>query len=110
MDWPRFKTVGNDPKRYLGNGAKSNELYTRSAAREICGILTANGYQLVGLEGFIESEDGRHESRMDTCWARSLTATTFEEAEIINLQGICSIDQDPAEINAYMITAISISQ
>ena len=102
-------TVYKDPEDYLRDGASPKHLYARNAAREVCRLLAADGYQLVGLEGFIIHDDGMRQPVTEPNWTRNLTARTAEEAEVINSQGVESIDEDPIEVGAYAIIARKFS-
>ncbi|MFI0844260.1 hypothetical protein [Mesorhizobium sp. IMUNJ 23232] len=98
-------TVYKDPEGYLRDGASSKHLYQRETAREVCKLLAVGGYQLVGLEGFIIHDDGTHQPVTETNFTRNFTAATREDAEVINSQGIASIDEDPVRVDAYAIVA-----
>jgi hypothetical protein len=97
-------SLGHDPEDYFRFGCPSNAPFSRSAAREICRIAADQGYQLLGMDGGTYRE-GTFQPDIQCTSTRNLTASTYEAAERINLSLIESIDEDPPEINAYMITS-----
>jgi len=65
--------------------------------------------QALGVDGGIyDPIEETFEPQIDAAFTRHRSAKTIEEAHEINLQGIASIDEDPEEYNAYVITAVGI--
>jgi hypothetical protein len=102
-------TFHNDVDDFFQREKRLSMKFSRSAARALIERAASEGFAILRYEGGAY-RDGLFKASLSAIWDRYRGHYTKEFLEVGNLEAIRSLEEEPEEIDTFIITAKPISE